>query len=157
VAVDVRGRPNDCSIGLRIDYCASSVLFTGDAEHDEEARLDPRGHVSLLQVAHHGSETSTSPGFLAKAHPTYAVISAGRPGEGLNVEYCHPRALVVKRLTSVLGGPGSRRLRSFDGERCAGSGPGDWVDVPVSDRLWATERDGDVVLTTVGDGSFVKR
>jgi beta-lactamase superfamily II metal-dependent hydrolase len=83
--------PNECSIGLRIDYCASSVLFTGDAEHDEEARLDP-GEVTLLQVGHHGSETSTTPGFLAKTRPRYAVISAGKPGEGMNRDYCHPRA-----------------------------------------------------------------
>ena len=58
---------NDCSIALRIDFCSSSVLFTGDAEHDEEAQLDPHGHVTLLQVAHHGSETSTTPGFLSKS------------------------------------------------------------------------------------------
>jgi hypothetical protein len=32
-----------------------------------------------------------------------------------------------------------------------------WVDTPTSDRLWATERDGDVVLTTTGDGSFTRR
>lgn len=37
--------PNDCSIGLRLDFCSSSVLFMGDAEHDEEARLDPHGHI----------------------------------------------------------------------------------------------------------------
>jgi len=129
----------------------------GDAEHDEEARLDPHGHVSVLQVAHHGSETSTTPGFLAETHPSYAVISAGKPGTGLNAEYCHPRTLVVQRLTAVLGGPGAKRLRSFDGDRCAGSLPSDWVDTPVSDRLWATERDGDVVLTTTGDGSFARR
>ncbi|MDQ3224815.1 MAG: MBL fold metallo-hydrolase [Gemmatimonadota bacterium] len=30
---DCSREPNECSIGLRIDYCASSVLFTGDAEH----------------------------------------------------------------------------------------------------------------------------
>jgi competence protein ComEC len=52
---------NECSIGLRIDFRSSSVLFTGDAEHEEETRLDPRGPVTLLQVGHHGSETSTSP------------------------------------------------------------------------------------------------
>jgi hypothetical protein len=30
------------------------------------------------------------------------------------------------------------------------------VDVPASERLWATERDGDVVLTTTGDGVFAR-
>jgi competence protein ComEC len=148
---------NDCSIALRVDFCASSVLFTGDAEHDEEAQLDPRGHVTLLQVAHHGSDTSTTPGFLAKARPSYAVISAGKPSEGLNVDYCHPRALIAKRLTTLMGGPGSKHLRAFDGDRCSGSTSSDWVDVPTSDRLWSTSRDGDVVLTTTGDGTFTMR
>jgi competence protein ComEC len=147
---------NECSIGLRVDFCASSILFTGDAEHEEEKLLDTGGPVTLLQVAHHGSDTSTTPGFLMKARPKYAVVSAGKAGEGLNVDYCHPRALVIQRLTLLLGGAGSRTLSAFDGERCSGARPGDWVSVPASDRLWATERDGDVVLTTGGDGAFAR-
>jgi competence protein ComEC len=150
--------PNDCTIALRVDFCASSVLFMGDAEHDEEAQLDTHGHVSLLQVAHHGSDTSSTPGFLARARPSYAVLSAGKPGEGPNARYCHPRALIVKRLTTVMGGVSttSRPLRSFDGDACATAQPSDWIDVPASDHLWATERDGDVVLSTTGNGAFVR-
>ena len=147
---------NECSIGLRIDFCSSSILFTGDAEHEEEARLDPRGPVTLLQVGHHGSETSTSPSFLAAVRPAYAVISAGKPDEGMNHDYCHPRSLIVQRLTRALAGPGGRTLKSFNGERCDRARPSDWSDVPVSDQLWATERDGDVVLATTGDGSFTR-
>jgi competence protein ComEC len=146
--------PNECSIALRIDFGASSVLFTGDAEHEEEAMLDPLGPVTLLQVGHHGSETSSSPRFLSRAKPRYAVISAGKPGEGLNREYCHPRAGIVERLTRVLGGPSNRTLEAFDGERCDRAEPSDWIAVTASDALWATERDGDVVLTTAGDGAF---
>jgi competence protein ComEC len=148
--------PNECSIGLRLDFCSSSVFFAGDAEHAEEAELDP-GHVTLLQVGHHGSETSSTPAFLFKARPTYAVVSAGRPGEGANREYCHPRAPIIRRLTRLLGGPGSRKLEAFDGDRCDRAVPSDWVSVPASDRLWATERDGDVVLATRGDGVFERR
>jgi competence protein ComEC len=146
--------PNECSIGLRIDFCASSALFTGDAEHDEESTLDPHGRVTLLQVGHHGSETSTTPGFLARVKPRYAVISAGRPGEGLNRGSCHPRALVVQRLTRVLGGPTTKTIEAFDGERCDRAQTSDWAHLPSSDRLWVTARDGDVVLTTAGDGTF---
>jgi competence protein ComEC len=146
--------PNDCSIGLRIDFRSSSILFVGDAEHEEEGAIDPRGAVTLLQVAHHGSETSSSPRFLARAAPKYAVISAGAPGEALNRDYCHPRASIVERLTRVLGGATSRSLLGFDGERCDRARPSDWISVPASDHLWATERDGDVVLTTTGDGAF---
>jgi competence protein ComEC len=145
---------NECSIALRIDFGGSSVLFTGDAEHDEEARLDPHGVVTLLQVGHHGSDTSTGPAFLAKVKPRYAVVSAGEPGEGLNRDYCHPRALVVRRLARVLGGSASSTLEAFDGDRCDRARPSDWIAVPSSDALWATERDGDVVLTTSGDGAF---
>jgi competence protein ComEC len=148
------GDPNECSIGLRIDDCASSVLLLGDAEHEEEALLDPGGPVTLLQVPHHGSETSTSPAFLSRAKPKYAVISAGKPGEGMNRDYCHPRAIVVKRLSRVLGGEGTRTLVAFDGERCDRATAEDWVKIPTSERLWATERDGDVVLVTSGDGVF---
>jgi beta-lactamase superfamily II metal-dependent hydrolase len=145
---------NECSIGLRVDYCASSLLLTGDAEHAEEQLLDAGGPVTLLQVAHHGSDTSSSPAMLARVRPRYAVISAGKPGAGMNREYCHPRAVVVQRLTRVLGGPGAGRVQAFDGERCERATPDDWVAVPTSDRLWATERDGDVVLSTTGDGVF---
>ena len=145
---------NECSIALRIDFGASSVLFTGDAEHEEEAMLDARGPVTLLQVGHHGSETSSSPAFLMRERPRYAVLSAGRPGEGLNREYCHPRAIVVRRLTRLLAGPATSALEAFDGDRCDRAQASDWVAVPSSDALWATERDGDVVLTTTGDGEF---
>jgi competence protein ComEC len=148
---------NECSIGLRIDYCSSSILFMGDAEHDEEALLDPGGPVTLLQVAHHGSATSTTPGFLAKAKPSYAVLSAGKPDEGPNRDYCHPRAIVVRRLARVLGGRPSAPLRAFDGERCDRAIASDWISVPTTDRLWATERDGDVVLSTTGDGTFARQ
>jgi competence protein ComEC len=152
-----RHDPNECSIGLRVDFCASSALFTGDAEHAEEQLLDTGGPVTLLQVAHHGSETSTTPALLARTRPRYAVISAGKPGEGPNREYCHPRAIVVQRLTRVLGGAATKTIDAFDGERCDRATAADWVAVPASDRLWATERDGDVVLTTSGDGTFQRQ
>jgi competence protein ComEC len=148
--------PNECSLGLRVDFCSSSVLFVGDAEREEEAVLDPGGPVTLLQVAHHGSETSTSPDFLAQAKPKYAVISAGKRADGPGREECHPHRVVVERLTQALGGAPAEPLESFDGERCDRAKAPNWVSVPTTDRLWATERDGDVVLSTTGDGTFVR-
>ncbi|AKU93668.1 Competence protein ComEC/Rec2-related protein [Labilithrix luteola] len=149
---------NACSILLRIDYCQSSILFTGDAEIAEEELVDPRGPATLLQVGHHGSNTSSGAAFLERVQPKYAVISAGRPGEGINNSYCHPRAETVRALTDALGGSGARTLRAFDSSfSCHDEPPESWSDVPASDRLWATERDGDVVLATTGDGVFKKR
>lgn len=146
---------NECSAMLRIDHCQSSILFTGDEELDEEALLAALRPVTLLQVGHHGSDTSSGPAFLAQLKPRYAVISAGHPGEGLNRTYCHPRLQTVSNLTDILGGPTPDTLRAFDGAvPCRRGTEANWVDVPVSSRLWATERDGDVVLSTVGDGQF---
>jgi hypothetical protein len=40
---------------------------------------------------------------------------------------------------------------------CSASTAGaQWVDEPASDRLWVTARDGDVVLTTIGNGTFIR-
>lgn len=154
----LKGDANDCSIALRIDYCKSSVLFTGDAEAAEEAALDPAGPVTLLQVGHHGSETSSSPEFLAKVSPRYAVVSSGKPDEGTNATYCHPRKRAVERLGQVLGGSSTKALRVFDGTvACKGATADHWLDVPTSDRLFATPRDGDVTLETSGDGTFVRK
>lgn len=147
--------PNACSIGLRIDYCQSSVLFTGDAPREEEDALDLGGPVSLLQVAHHGAETSTSERFIKRAQPRYAVISSGRVDEGTNAGYCHPRATTVDTLNRALGEVGRRTVKAFDGQtRCGKDKPEHWGEVPTSDRLWLTSRDGDVALVTAGDGVF---
>ncbi len=149
---------NDCSIGLRIDYCGSSVLFTGDAELQEEATLDPHGPVTLLQLGHHGSDTSSGDDFLAKVTPKYAVISAGHRGVGMNRSYCHPHASTLERVTKVLGGAGKTSIEGFDSAvACGRDDRSNWVNIPVSDRLFATERDGDVVLVTTGDGRFTRR
>lgn len=152
--------PNACSIGLRIDYCKSSLLFMGDAPDDEEAALDVHGNVTLLQVGHHGSETSTSAAFLAKLKPKYAVISSGKADEGTNKGYCHPRSATVEHLTAAMGGAGSKTIHAFDGGVACNAqhpAPTHWLDVPASDHLWETARDGDVVLETKGDGVFVQK
>ncbi len=151
--------PNECSLPLRIDFGASSLLFTGDAEHGEERALVASGaeasRVTLLQVGHHGSETSSSEAFLSSLSPRYAVISAGHPGVGMNADYCLPRSSTIERLNRAVGGGSEGTLLGFGGTAtCRRSHGGGWVSVPVSDRIWATERDGDVVLTTRGDGLF---
>ena len=142
---------NLCSLGLRIDYCKSSVLFMGDAEFQEEKYLDVRGHATLMQLGHHGSDTSSSPALMAATSPKLAVVSAGRPGFGMNRSYCHPRASTMQQITELLGGPGRKTLLSFDAKvNCIAAPPEHWVPVPTSDRLYATERDGDLTFVSKG-------
>jgi len=155
--------PNECSIALRIDYCRSSILFTGDAGEGDgtsdggiEPAIDP-GEIGLLQVGHHGSATSSSEPFLQKIRPKYAVISSGKIDEGTNAGYCHPRAVTVTALTAVMGGAGTTTIKAFDGSvKCGANKPTHWLDIPSNDHLWSTARDGDVVLITKGDGSFTR-
>jgi hypothetical protein len=73
----------------------------------------------------------------------------------MNADYCLPRVSTLERLNRALGGGSERTLLGFGGTTsCRRSHGAGWVSVPVGDRLWATERDGDVVLVTHGDGVF---
>jgi competence protein ComEC len=77
---DASRGPNDNSFVIRISYGARSFLFVGDAEHAEEEGLLRAGanvRADVLKVGHHGSRTSSSPGFVAAVAPRLAVISSG--------------------------------------------------------------------------------
>lgn len=89
---------NNDSLVLHAAYGSTSVLLEGDAEAPiEEAMLGERGLKStLLKVGHHGSTTSTSPEFLARVAPQWAVISCG-----LRNRYGHPRQEVLEELQSA--------------------------------------------------------
>lgn len=87
---------NDTSIVLRVDYGATSFLFTGDMERTAEADLLEAGYdleATVLKVGHHGSDTSTSYPFLRAVMPQYAVISVGAGNS-----YGHPSEDVLSRL-----------------------------------------------------------
>lgn len=154
---DCNRHPNDYSIGLRIDYCSSSILFTGDAEKEEEAHLEP-GDINVLQVGHHGSSTSSSGPFLDATKPEYAVISSAKPNEGTNKGYCHPRKDTIDAISSRLPDQDpsdDRDILAFDGRvKCANATQQNWRRFKASERLFLTARDGKVLLTTTGDGKF---
>lgn len=83
-----RHETNNNSLILQISYGDTTFLFTGDAEEEEEADVvasDFSIKCTVLKVAHHGSSTSSTPEFLKKAAPKYAVISVGKENE-----YLHP-------------------------------------------------------------------
>ena len=72
------------------------ILLTGDLTENMEPTLLPIGPVDVLQVAHHGSYTSSSKAFLEDVRPDYALISCGKSNE-----YGHPHNVVIARLEDV--------------------------------------------------------
>ncbi len=71
-------RVNNRSVVLYSRYGKQKILLTGDVEKATEFDLLRECHLlqtDLLKVAHHGSDTSTTAGFLDCASPRYAVIS----------------------------------------------------------------------------------
>jgi competence protein ComEC len=86
---------NDHSVVLRIVYGDRAFLLTGDIEKQAEAAIVNNGGTvaaDLIKVAHHGSRTSSTQGFIAAVEAKYAVISVGRSSP-----FGHPHPEVVER------------------------------------------------------------
>jgi competence protein ComEC len=82
---------NDDSVVLAIRYGEIVLLLTGDVEAARETALDVP-HAFALKVAHHGSRSSSTPGFLAQATPRVAVVSVAD-----HSPFGHPHPEVVAR------------------------------------------------------------
>ncbi|HBB89578.1 MAG TPA: hypothetical protein DC047_18385 [Blastocatellia bacterium] len=86
---------NNDSIVLKVLLGRRSFLLTGDIEAPAEEALTPFAdtlRADVVKVAHHGSKTSSTAGFIAAAQPRYAVISVGQTSI-----FGHPNPDVVKR------------------------------------------------------------
>jgi len=91
---------NNNSIVLRLLKGKVSFLLTGDIEQEAELELIARRanlRSTVLKVAHHGSDTSTTPEFLAVVNPQLAAISAGEDNP-----FGHPSHEVINRLEERL-------------------------------------------------------
>ncbi len=93
---------NNSSVVLRLVKNKAIFLFTGDIEETVEYELlHTNGgelHSTVLKVAHHGSDSSTTQFFLDAVKPQIAVISVGE-----NNRFGHPDAGVLSRLEDKLG------------------------------------------------------
>jgi competence protein ComEC len=100
-------KPNARGCALRITAGAKSILLAADIEALQEAQLVSASAASLranvLLAPHHGSGTSSTPGFLAAVRPEVALFQLGYRNR-----YKHPKAQVYERYRAL----GIRRLRS---------------------------------------------
>jgi len=83
---------NDDSIVLELRYRAVRFLLTGDIEALAERELQPYP-AAVLKVAHHGSRTSSTEGFLEDVSAELGVISVGA-----GTAYSHPHRDALGRL-----------------------------------------------------------
>ena len=89
-------KENNQSICILLKNGDNKVLFTGDAEQEEEQYLVDSGRdirADVYMVGHHGSGSSTSELLLDAVQPEYAVISCGTGND-----YGHPVQEVLDRL-----------------------------------------------------------
>jgi len=112
-----RAPENNASIVLRVDAGGRTFLLTGDIEKEAELYLsDVDLRADVLKVAHHGSRSSTSEGFLENARPRIAAISCGKRNL-----FGHPHAEVLDALHE-------RGIRAWRTDRDG------TVDIEVRDR-----------------------
>jgi competence protein ComEC len=135
VRVDVLGPPppvrrplktrNDDSVVLAATYGGVTLLLTGDLESTGERTLGPV-HADVVKVPHHGSRSSSTPGFVSGLRSAVAVVSVGHRSR-----FGHPHAEVLERYHRA-------GVRVFRTDR-----DGATTLITDGDRLWArTWRDG---------------
>ena len=86
---------NNSSLVIMASCYDTEILLTGDIESRVESEIFAGEDIEcdILKVAHHGSSSSSSKGFLTAADPTYAVISAGKGNS-----YGHPHYETLEKL-----------------------------------------------------------
>ena len=127
------GTENDLSLVLKLAAGPQSVLLPGDIGQGVENDLLEAGgglRALVLKAPHHGSLTSSSPGFLAAVAPSVIVVSAGEgnlygfPNPEVLLRYAARGAAVFRTdrdgAVEVRLGPEGPRVR-----RAAGPGTGD--------------------------------
>jgi len=94
------GNVNNSSLSFRMDYGATSFLFTGDAEKRQELQLSNRYgdflDTNLLKTGHHGSKTSSEPYFMKHVSPEITVTSVA-----FRNRFGHPNRETVTALNQA--------------------------------------------------------
>ena len=92
--------PNNESVVGKLIFGDFSMMFTGDAEKQEEEPVvkayGKELKSNILKAGHHGSKTSSSPEFLRAVSPEAALISCGAGND-----YGHPHAQTMKKYHAL--------------------------------------------------------
>jgi competence protein ComEC len=84
---------NNSSLVMKLRFRDVSVLLTGDIGKEAEERMLRKGYplrADILKIPHHGSSSSSSPLFLERVKPSYAILSVGERNIG---RLPHPEVL----------------------------------------------------------------
>ena len=84
---------NNQSLVIKLKFKNVEVLLPGDIEKEAEYRLMREGYslgADILKIPHHGSASSSTPLFLERVKPAYAVLSVGERNIG---RLPHPEVL----------------------------------------------------------------
>ncbi|APC47244.1 ComEC/Rec2 family competence protein [Virgibacillus halodenitrificans] len=89
---------NQSSIVLKLTYNKMDFLLMSDVEIEQEKEFIKKHNLQaeILKVAHHGSNTSTSLGFLKEVSPQVAILTYSKQND-----YGHPVDRVIRNLTKV--------------------------------------------------------
>jgi competence protein ComEC len=90
---------NNHSLVMKLQFKNMRVLLAADIEKEVEYRLMREGYslrADILKIPHHGSSSSSTPLFLERVKPTYAVLSVGERNIG---RLPHPE--VIKRYQQI--------------------------------------------------------
>ncbi len=94
-----RSGSNADSVVLRVGIGDRWALLTGDIEAEQEDALVASGallRAQVLKVPHHGSRTSSTPGFLAAIRPEVGLVSVGYRNP-----FHHPHPDIVERYAAA--------------------------------------------------------
>jgi competence protein ComEC len=153
LAANVQGDPNTHSIVLSIDYKNITALLTGDATSSTERFILKEWDAGslkseLLSFGHHGSNHSSSKGFLKTTAPNSGVFSASSYHQG----YGHPRCEVIDYVETLADEGGKKNMvipmHRID---CWNTQQGQYVCEKNNLGVFLTATQGNIKFTTDGN------
>jgi hypothetical protein len=162
--------PNNNSLAIRVKFNQFSLLVDGDLENEGIAGLLGKfaAHLDLLdvdvwEVGHHGSRNATTAPLVSALSPALAVFCCGpferQAGQFIARNFAHPNDVSVTALEAGVTAkrtpvPEHIGVTGAHPDGHGGSVPAVFQTKTISEGLFATGWDGNIVLTANADGSF---